>query len=323
MTKQGGAIDAPKGQEARALLAAMNGVRSQFLALVADVRPALHRYCTRMTGSIFDGEDLVQTTLAAAYDALGKMTEPPPLRPWLFRIAHNAWIDFLKRYDRAHVDMVAEVPEPNQPAHELMDDAVDVERMEAALAVVVRLPPVQRSAFILKDVLEHSLDEVAHALDTTVGAVKAALSRARANVGSAAAPPQEVSALSAQDRSNLAAYITLFNQRDWNGLRSLLGRQAQLDLVSRLRQPALQAKYFENYVRVLSTEDLRAAAGFVGATPVIAMFRDGAAEPAYFVLLTWEAGRVSSIRDYYYVPYIAQDQPFSVAMATDGNGTPA
>src|SRR5262247_3138283 len=74
--------------------------RRQFLALVNDVRPDLHRYCARMTGSVADGEDIVQDTLARAYYALSELEELPPLRPWLFQIAHNRALDHLRRYER-------------------------------------------------------------------------------------------------------------------------------------------------------------------------------------------------------------------------------
>jgi len=73
----------------------MAEARARFMELVAEVRPELHRYCARMTGNVFDGEDIVQDTLAKAYFALSEMGEPPPLRGWLFRIAHNTAMDFL------------------------------------------------------------------------------------------------------------------------------------------------------------------------------------------------------------------------------------
>ena len=85
---------------ADSLFARLEDGRREFLALVADVRPELHRYCARMTGSIADGEDVVQDTLARAYYALSELKELPPLRPWLFRIAHNRAIDYLRRYER-------------------------------------------------------------------------------------------------------------------------------------------------------------------------------------------------------------------------------
>lgn len=63
--------------------------RRQFLALVQDIRPLLHRYCTRMTGSVTQGEDIVQDTLAHAYYELSELKALPAMRAWLFRIAHN------------------------------------------------------------------------------------------------------------------------------------------------------------------------------------------------------------------------------------------
>ena len=55
--------------------------RRQFLALVSHIRPELLRYCARMTGSVADGEDVVQETLARACYELSQMQELPPLRP--------------------------------------------------------------------------------------------------------------------------------------------------------------------------------------------------------------------------------------------------
>jgi RNA polymerase sigma-70 factor, ECF subfamily len=68
-----------------------------FLETISTLRPSLHRYCARMTGSVMDGEDVVQETLFEAYRKLDKFDESRPLKPWLFRIAHNRCIDFLRR----------------------------------------------------------------------------------------------------------------------------------------------------------------------------------------------------------------------------------
>src|SRR5256885_3231327 len=87
----------------------MAQARAKFLELVAELRPELHRYCARLTGSIIDGEDVVQDTLAKAYYAISMATELPPLRPLLFRIAHNTALDLLRRYERRHVDLVADI----------------------------------------------------------------------------------------------------------------------------------------------------------------------------------------------------------------------
>src|SRR3954468_5338423 len=85
--------------------------REQFLAMVDGVRPELHRYCARLTGSVIEGEDVVQDTLAKAFYALSLSPEVPPLRPWLFRIAHNAAIDFLRSHGRKYLDTQTDVLE--------------------------------------------------------------------------------------------------------------------------------------------------------------------------------------------------------------------
>src|SRR4051812_36145033 len=81
----------------------------EFQALVANIRPELHRYCARLTGSVIEGEDIVQDTLAKAFFALATQFEQPPLRPWLFRIAHNAALDFLKSHGRKLTDPHADM----------------------------------------------------------------------------------------------------------------------------------------------------------------------------------------------------------------------
>src|SRR5881296_3491619 len=68
-----------------------------FLETISTLRPALHRYCARMTGSVVDGEDVVQEALFQAYRKLDTFDDDRPLAPWLFRIAHNRCIDFMRR----------------------------------------------------------------------------------------------------------------------------------------------------------------------------------------------------------------------------------
>lgn len=285
----------------------MVAARDQFMELVGEIRPELHRYCARMTGSIFDGEDVVQETLAKAYYALGQMVQPPNLKPWLFRIAHNTAMDFIKRYERQYVDPVSDVPDRAEPEEPGVDPAL----VEAALTVFAELPPTQRSAAILKDVLGQSLEETAHTMGTTVGAVKAALSRARSNI---ARTPRARFAEPKQPASDdtlmtLRRYADLFNDHNWDALRALLAAESRLEVVSRVQHPrAVEAGYYDRYAAYTSTEELRAEAGYVEGVPVIAIFSPPSSrEPAYFVMLEVIAGRISLIRDFRYVPYIAID----------------
>lgn len=269
--------------------------RLEFLRLVADVRPALHRYCARLTGSIIDGEDIVQDTLAKAFYALSMTTEPPPLRPWLFRIAHHTAIDHLRRTRRQAED---ELPD------EVADDGPDPATTRLALGSFVGLPVRQRSAVILKDVLGLSLEEIADAMDTTVMAVKAALVRGRAalRVQVAAEPAPR----SDDDRALLGRYAALFNARDWDGLRAMLASDARLDLVSQAqRDGAAVGQYFERYQQV---PDLRMTLGTVDGRDALFVHEPAAStRPRYVILLTWRDGVISEIRDFRYVPYIADE----------------
>jgi RNA polymerase sigma-70 factor (ECF subfamily) len=263
-----------------------------------------------MTGSIFDGEDVVQETLAKAYLALGSMTQIPPLRPWLFRVAHNAALDFLKRYERKHVDPVAELPEVIDPE----EDGIDPALVEAALVRFVALPAIQRSALILKDVLGQSLAETAATMGTSISAVKAALVRARANLARTTPPSDGAAAprCSPEERRNLQRYAELFNNRDWDALRALMSEQSRLEVVTRTRRRgAAAAEYYVRYADIARHEDLRAEVGWVDDKPVIALFRPVSnTTPAYFVLIEWSGDKVALIRDFRYVPYLAQAARF-------------
>src|ERR1700712_1757777 len=83
--------------------------------LLASMRPKLHRYCARMTGSVIDGEDVLQDALIKAVEAFASAGPLRNLEGWLFRIAHNTALDFLRRRNRQQVlhsgeeiDMIAD-----------------------------------------------------------------------------------------------------------------------------------------------------------------------------------------------------------------------
>jgi RNA polymerase sigma factor (sigma-70 family) len=278
----------------------------QFLTLVADVRPELHRYCARMTGSIVDGEDVVQNTLAKTFYALGMLEELPALRPWLFRVAHNAAIDFVRRRQRSPVELVPELPELPDTQTDA-NESKDAETVRAALAAFLALPPLQRSAVILKDVVGHSAAEIAEALDTTVPAVKAALVRGRERLRRERSPEAATApAMSPAASAALEAYVRLFNAGDWDGVRALLAEEVRLDLVSTAsRRGKAVGVYFGRYA---ADPDVRLAMGELEGRPVLWAFvpRDSA-DPRYFIELELRGDRVTAIRDYRYVRYIADD----------------
>src|SRR5262249_30874382 len=87
-----------------------------FLETITHLRPTLHRYCSRMTGSVLDGEDIVQDALFQAYRKLDTFEDGRPLTPWLFRIAHNRCIDFLRSRDvRQEAEAAAIEPDTTAP----------------------------------------------------------------------------------------------------------------------------------------------------------------------------------------------------------------
>jgi RNA polymerase sigma factor (sigma-70 family) len=270
--------------------------RDEFLEMVAAIRPELHRYCARLTGSVIDGEDVVHDALAKAFYALALAPELPPLRPWLFKIAHNTALDFLKRHDRKLTEPRAELGDipDDEPAH-------DPFATRLALAQFLTLPAIQRSAVILKDVLGHSLEETAETMETTVMAVKAALVRGRARLRDAATSPAPVADVA---RRELDRYAELFNRRDWDGVRALVGEDCRLDLVSKAERRGRAVRgYFDRYANEAVTLRVASLEGRL----VLAAHVDGADRPRYFILVDFADGRVVAIRDFRYVPYIARD----------------
>src|SRR3989449_8646189 len=131
-----------------------------FLETVATLRPSLHRYCARMTGSVMDGEDVVQEALFEAYRRLDQFDQKRPLKPWLFRIAHNRCIDFLRhRGVRDEAEVARAVPEAADPADPVMGNGKAVEHL------VLTLPQKKRACVVLKDVFDYPLEEVAELVD--------------------------------------------------------------------------------------------------------------------------------------------------------------
>jgi len=290
--------------------AAFSAAREQFLALVAGVRPELHRYCARLTGSVIDGEDIVQDTLAKAFYALSQWPEVPALRPWLFRIAHNTALDFLKSHGRKLTAPAADLDDVAG-----WDAQPDPALVRAALAHFLSLPLTQRSAVILKDVLGHSLEETAETMATTVLAVKAALVRGRRSLTELLKQAREDEVLQADSRAVLDRYARLFNARDWEGLRALISDDCRLDLVSKSQRRGRQVGlYFTNYekqrvrLQVARLEGRWSLAAYVAGEESV----EGRPPPRpdYFVLLEVQGGQVTSIRDYRYVAYIAAEAEF-------------
>jgi RNA polymerase sigma-70 factor, ECF subfamily len=272
-----------------------------FLETITHLRPSLHRYCARMTGSVSDGEDVVQEALFTAYRKLDTFDDEQRLQPWLFRIAHNRCIDFLRRRGvREDAEAEAEMPDSIaavDPAGPAVGRAVE--------HLVSTLPPKERACVLLKDVLDYSLEEIAALVGSTVGGVKAALNRGRSKLG--ALPdrkPFPARATNPETSQLLYQYVERFNQRDWDGLRELIAADARMRVVDRFAGSVLDSPYFGNYQR-RTTPWRMALAEVDGAVTVISMdHRDGAWVPRSIVRLDVAGDRVVGIADYAHCPWV-------------------
>lgn len=286
--------------------------------LLVAMRPRLHRYCARMVGSVIDGEDVLQDALAKAMQAratAGRIGNP---EGWLFRIAHNTALDFLRRRKRqavlqgpAEVEMIAD------PL-----DALESRQIAAtSLRTFMRLPVAQRSSVILMDVLGCSLEEICAAMDCSLPAAKAALHRGRTRLREIGNEPEDTpqQGLSDADRARLGAYVAHFNARDFEAIRALIADDVRLELVNRtrMRGKAKVASYFGNYAKV---SDWRLEAGLVEGRPAILVFDPNAPDggPNYFVLLGWAADKVATIRDFRYAPYVVDGAEYLTSRGAAG-----
>jgi RNA polymerase sigma-70 factor (ECF subfamily) len=271
--------------------------------LMAELRPRLHRYCARMVGSAFDGEDVVQEALAKAVEAIPAAGHIERPENWLFRIAHNAALDSLRRRKRqaalkSDIDL-ADVTDSNTTA----DARVAA---TASLAAFLHLPPTQRSCVVLMDVLGHSLAETCEILGMSLPAVKAALHRGRARLREIAGTSEGPAlALAAEQRERLRAYADRFNARDFDALRDLLAEDVRLDLVNRTRLAGRKdvSVYFRRYAEAADwCFSLGLAEGRLAllvSDPV-----NAADVTVYVVLLDWAEGRIKAIRDFRHAAYV-------------------
>src|SRR5579872_6049090 len=195
-----------------------------YLDVVGPIRPRLHAYCLRLTGSVWSAEDLVQDSLLRGFGVIGRGDMSPGhdaegvARRWfdnpqsyLCQIATNLWIDHVRRSRRevlaVDIDAVASSP-------------TAIVTPAAGAALFERTSPQERAAVVLKDVFDYSLAEIAELLSTTPGAVKAALHRGRGRLSDQAyvMPSKNPPA----SRELVERFIAAFVARDVEAVKALL-----------------------------------------------------------------------------------------------------
>jgi RNA polymerase sigma-70 factor, ECF subfamily len=282
-----------------------------FLETVSTLRPSLHRYCARMTGSVMDGEDVVQEALIEAYRKLDKYDESRPLKPWLFRIAHNRCIDFLRSKGvRDEAEAAVALPEAVPPS-----EPVTLGVGKAVEHLIASLPPKERACVLLKDIFDYSLEEIAELVDTTVGGVKAALNRGRTKLASAPAPAQSPRGADPELARIMQLYVDRFNRRDWDGVRELISADARLDVLDRFAGKFADAPYFFNYGRWPWPWKL--ALGEVDGEPVVIVLQRGADTWTSYsaIRVSIIDDKIDRIVDYIHCPWVV---PAAAAVSLGG-----
>jgi RNA polymerase sigma-70 factor (ECF subfamily) len=190
----------------------------QFIAAIEPLRPALARFCRRLTGDVWDAEDLIHDTLLRGFGLLGSVHyQPHNPQAYLLRIAANLWIDRQRRRLLEETILADVAARPSASAtRPTQEAAADV---RPAGAVLLRyLAPQERAAVLLKDVFDMSVDETASVLGATSGAVKAALHRGRARlVDIARGAERPTPSTAVIDR-----FVALYHARDVEGLVALM-----------------------------------------------------------------------------------------------------
>jgi RNA polymerase sigma-70 factor, ECF subfamily len=212
-------------------------------------RRELTAHCYRMLGSPFEAEDAVQDTLLKAWRSLDRFEGRASLRSWLYKIATNVCLDMLdSKQRRARPMDLGEARAPDGPIGEILPETTWIEPMPdgmvsaegdpaavaqsretirlAFVAALQHLPPRQRAALILCEVLQWKAAEVAELLQTSTPAVNSALQRARATLESAETHDPGHGELSGQDRQLLGRYVDAFQRYDMDALTSLIAEDA-------------------------------------------------------------------------------------------------
>jgi RNA polymerase sigma-70 factor, ECF subfamily len=312
------------GETGAAVAAARAGDEAAFAALAETYRAELQAHCYRMLGSYEDSEDLVQETFLRAWRKRKSFQGRSTFRAWLYRIATNACLDLLDRRPRTVrpqegskplADVAWLQPYPDEVLEGVASgeaepeaEVVARETIELAfIAAIQLLPPKQRAALILRDVLGWSAAESASLLGISVPAANSALQRARATLNrhlpsrrldwKAADDPSE------EERALLERYMDATDRNDPAAMVRLLRADAFCSM------PPLEAWYVGNEAIVAAWVDDgfgSAAVGRLQSVPVaanrqpaVAVYRrppDGTEyRPLALDVLRFEDGRVAEI----------------------------
>jgi RNA polymerase sigma-70 factor (ECF subfamily) len=283
----------------------------RFVDELAPLRPALHAYCRRLTGNVWDAEDLAQDALLRAFGQWG-VTEPRIHEPraYLLRIATNAWIDSLRR--RAREPRAA--TEPDETASPAAGPEAAAELRDAGTRLLQRLSPQERAAVVLKEAFDMTLEEIAELLATTTGAVKAALHRGRDRLRGAEDSP--AARRPAPSPELLDRFVERCEAKDVKGLVALLLEGASAENVGNSYHVGLDpASGVPRFLRAVvhghpewpdpfQRESRRLARAAFDGEPILLGFATRNGREALEAVFRFEEreGRIARIRAYGFCP---------------------
>jgi RNA polymerase sigma-70 factor (TIGR02960 family) len=302
------------------------GDQLAFQELTDPFRRELQLHCYRILGSLQDAEDMLQETLLAAWRGLDDFEGRASLRTWLYRIATNRCLNLLRSNARRPAKEVPPMPEPPTPTRRsdplwlqpypdiLLEGLPDsapgpaarYEMKEAiGLAFVAglqRLPPLQRTALVLRDVLGYSAGESATILETTEASVKGALQRARAALAERRIDPARAPAPNSPlERELVGRFAEAFERGDTKAVVALLADDAWVTM------PPYPFEYQGKEAITLFLEDrvrlrgapLRLVPTRANGQPAFGSYLDDryarVARPFSFLVLTLDGEQISAI----------------------------
>lgn len=280
----------------------------RFVDLVEPERPLLHRYCRRLTGNVWDAEDLVQDTMLRAFGTLGKLdyaVRSP--RAYLYRLATNGWIDALRRRRTAE-SAVLDLPKRSH------DSTAAGNVRDAATELMTHLAPQERAAVLLKDAIGMSLDEIAEILGTTQGAIKSALHRGRKRLRDA--DPETEPGRAAPSAVLLDRFVAAYNAADIEALTALVLENATVEMLGCMFQAGPEARkgdksWFQGalgghpeWPTAFHFESQRAERAAFKREPIVLIFRTRSGKEALESVLRLEEedGMVRLLRVYAFCP---------------------
>jgi RNA polymerase sigma-70 factor (ECF subfamily) len=281
----------------------------RYLDGLAPLRPDLHRYCCRLTGNLWDGEDLAQDTLVRVFSLLGKIdAELENPRAYLIRTATNLWIDRTRRRSRERSAVGAERSEPTPSSLLGSDPSRTTKVREATGEFFQHLAPRERAAVLLKEVFDLSLEETASILKTTVGAVKAALHRGRGRLedvnrrASLESPPPS--------HQLVESFVKALAAKDLESLQALCSADLTVELVGGAELESFEKSrgFFEHAHMVLPQlgfgENPRWETALYGDEPIVLGFRtlEGVEGLNEVHRLEEVDGRIARVRCYCFCP---------------------